>query len=120
MQNHVNVIHLGKEFKCDGCNKKFGSQEAMESHIKNIHEGIRYECIECGKDYSTKHILKIHYEGVHMGVRYHCPDPECSYKDQDPTNLKKHRMRWHTGLKETKRKGKYKIKHSKSVNVKTE
>ena len=84
-----------KRYKCDQCEKDFGTKERLGEHIKNIHEQIRDKhCPHCSYTTYKQYNLKLHVSKMHMGgvgmVKMQCP-----FCDTETTNLPHHMKTYH-------------------------
>ena len=78
----------GKQFGCDECGKRLGSQGSLQYHLK-IHSGERpFVCSYCPKDFRGKKDLEVH-ERNHTGEKPFCCKI-CGYSCSDKSNMKKH------------------------------
>ena len=73
LKEHIKTVHeANKIFKCDACNKIFGSKQKLQRHNLNVHEGVKNEkCDLCGKTFSRPDNLKNHIRAVHEGIKNH-------------------------------------------------
>ena len=63
-KEHVKVKHeKSTPYKCDQCNRAYGTLIKLRNHKKLVHE--RVKCEECGKDICNSFILKRHKASVH-------------------------------------------------------
>lgn len=99
--NHMKIHHIGHQFSCVHCGKKFNSLANLQDHeIRHTAAGAKkknpFACGYCDKSYRHKSILLIHVRS-HTGERpYVCPD--CNVAFAELNNLQKH-YRIHTGVK---------------------
>ena len=64
LKEHVAVKHEGSTpFKCDQCQRSFGTQDYLKTHIRNVHR--RLKCDECAQEFCNSFILKRHRATVH-------------------------------------------------------
>ena len=81
------------EFSCDQCDKKYGSQRALNVHYRSFHEGVKYPCDQCNYKATQMGDLQQHIKSVHEGIKYSCD--QCSYKATKKSNLQRHRNSAH-------------------------
>ena len=71
-ENYKMMKHIeahGKNFKCDRCDKRFGSKSLRTQHIRKDHENIKYlKCSLCPKGYNEIRSLKKHMWDEHSIV----------------------------------------------------
>ena len=71
-ENYKMTKHIeahGKDFKCDRCDRRFGSKSLRTIHIKKDHENIKYlNCSLCSKGYNESRSLKKHMWDEHSIV----------------------------------------------------
>ena len=81
MKRHLETVHEGRrDYKCNSCEKSYGSKQELDRHTHNFHEGHEncpkwcenrkkrledFICDSCGSSYSgalalDKHILEVH------------------------------------------------------------
>ncbi|XP_032524300.2 zinc finger protein ZFP2-like [Danaus plexippus] len=84
LRNHFIRVHAPKDYKCDICQRKFGSLALVEAHKSESHCTI--VCSECGKTFHNRHTLKMHEIGHYLKLV--CQDCGRVYKSQ--TTFKKH------------------------------
>jgi glass-like protein len=92
MKDHILVVHEGKGFDCQFCNRTFNSILTMQSHIRNIHKGRKpkpEKCSQCDKIFVNAGTLRKHTEAVHEKKRpYACHLCDLSFTQSG--NLKTH------------------------------
>ena len=55
MKRHTEIIHEGKEFKCDSCGKTYKSILGLKTHTEIVHQGKElFSCDRCPKKYTYK------------------------------------------------------------------
>ncbi|XP_053696687.1 zinc finger protein 2 [Sabethes cyaneus] len=97
----VRPIALGfseYSFRCQICDKIFGSQDTLMMHEKT-HKTPRFECEECGKGFSQLRNYKYHIS-VHRGTKeFAAKCPECGKVFNDKGYLSSH-LKIHRNKKE--------------------
>ena len=63
-KEHYN-IHLGQEFNCELCDKKFPSKQKLQNHIRFAH-GVKLECKVCHVTFSNNQNLNRHHKTKHL------------------------------------------------------
>lgn len=59
-KNHKK-LHLGKDFECSICRKRFITSTNLKYHLTRVHQGVKkYACNQCDKSYFTLQHLKVH------------------------------------------------------------
>ena len=59
-----------KDFKCQICDKAFGTNGELKKHVSTVHEGKRdFQCQLCDKAFRTNGALKKHVTNVHEGKK---------------------------------------------------
>ena len=62
---HIKVRH-NKVFKCNVCEKSYGTESLLESHKKTVHLGIKpFKCNLCHDCFSSNKHLQRHIRGAH-------------------------------------------------------
>ena len=55
LKSHLGLVHVGKIYQCNICNKTFTSSENFRLHRENIHdhekEKDKFECNQCEKQF---------------------------------------------------------------------
>jgi len=67
--NHQAEQHLGSMYKCDKCNKSFGTLSIFDRHQK-IHEK-HYPCSECSEEFRNLMLLNAHIKAKHVTSMYY-------------------------------------------------
>ena len=96
LENHINVIHLGKESRykcvshfCDICGKGYPRKHQLECHISQDHLKTQDKiCNVCGKGFNTTARLNSHKE-IHSEPKYPCP--ACGNLFKQRATLTKHK-----------------------------
>ena len=94
---HTSSKHEGICYSCKYCGYKAKEKSKLKRHQESIHEGVKYSCIYCEYKATTQGSLKRHQESVHEGVRYECI--QCDYVATLQCQLKKHKKSVHEGVK---------------------
>ena len=64
--NHFVTFHVkDKNYKCDICEKVFGSELLLNLHDRQTHDVIRKQCDICEKTYKLTSELKMHIAKDH-------------------------------------------------------
>ncbi|CAB4064130.1 KRAB [Lepeophtheirus salmonis] len=64
------IQHDPSEYKCDQCNRTFGSKQARGIHKNRCHSNEKpYPCTLCPKTFSRK--MASHVDGTHLNVKRH-------------------------------------------------
>ena len=62
LKSHLGLVHVGKIYQCNICNKTFTSSENFRLHRENIHdhekEKDKFECTQCEKKFYHRILLK--------------------------------------------------------------
>ena len=74
LQDHISAVHLKEsKYKCEVCEKSFGSKVNRRRHVRLIHENADnvtpVTCTICEKTFRGKFYLKKHISLVHDNVR---------------------------------------------------
>ena len=77
-----------KEFNCEMCEFRSGSEILRNRHKKAAHEEISYECNMCDHKTVSKTNLKMHMERTHEESQHPCR--QCDHKATTNTKLKDH------------------------------
>ena len=81
-------------YKCDLCDRSYGTINKLKSHKKLVHTHVK--CEECGKEISNLFQLRRHKQSVH-GISpenpYQCE--KCPKFFSSQTNLDKHALSKH-------------------------
>ena len=97
LKNHMDVHTGRRRFKCEDCDKYFRTSTGLKSHHQAVHAKERkYKC-HCGKAFSQKQYLQFH-KTQHPELnlkRFTCDF--CSKKFSEPSSLREHKRRFHTG-----------------------
>ena len=93
LDNHVRMIHLGEEIRCEFCNKSYKSKFGLKHHIKYEHEGKKKKevCYICAKEVQD---VKNHIAYAHQGGNQNKTIP-CRAEDCDRMFLAKSLMLKH-------------------------
>ena len=85
---HISRTHVTvKEFKCEKCSDRFGSQKLLNHHIKKSHNKTRpLECSTCFKTFNVQKALNQHIEKEHE--KKNCEN--CQYCGKHFKKLKVH------------------------------
>ena len=97
-QIHPRSKHKSGVYSCPQCESTFSAQSSLKRHQASVHEGLKgkYSCNHC--EYSgLRDNLSRHIKSVHKAVKYFCK--VCDYQTGDQSNLRKHRMSKHEGVK---------------------
>ena len=97
LENHINVIHLGKEsaYKCVNhicniCGKGYSRKHQLECHIRQEHlKNQDKVCPTCGKGFNTTLSLSRHME-IHSEPKYKCPACGNAFKQRATLTKHKH------------------------------
>lgn len=86
-------------YKCDQCDKAYGSKSHLNRHIKCVHLGVTYSCPQCDSKFSENANLNTHIKSVHSKIKDHqCP--QCDYKFSHKCNLNAHIKSVHDKIKD--------------------
>ncbi|KAK2838976.1 hypothetical protein Q7C36_013790 [Tachysurus vachellii] len=105
LNQHLRNVHLidsntpkakaEKLYKCETCNKSFGSHTSLETH-KRVHTGaMPYTCIVCSRQFKQSSHLYSHMF-THASEKPHACNL-CELKFTRKGYLRKHKERMHTG-----------------------
>ena len=61
-----------KKYKCNKCEKKFGTIRLIHQHIHHVHKEKKNKCEKCDKKFPYKSLLKYHLEKCN-GVKKQIP-----------------------------------------------
>ena len=97
LENHINVIHLGKKsaYKCVNhvcniCGKGYSRKHQLECHISQDHLNNQDKvCPTCGKGFNTTRNLTCHME-IHSEPKYKCPACGNAFKQRATLTKHKH------------------------------
>lgn len=104
LRNHVKIHD--KSFKCDYCDKIFGSRYNLQIHLVVHTKERNYQCDQCGNSYGTKTALKNH-KFTHLEVKnFTCDICHKKFKSN-------HRLYAHKSLHEAEKKHECEICHAK-------
>ena len=68
-EKHVRIQHMGdKPYKCDQCDKTYGTKSHLRLHEKITHKNERFQCDECGMSLTTYQSLRKHIQVKHRGI----------------------------------------------------
>ena len=70
-QNHdlkENKPPIVDQFKCDKCEKTFGSRKGLRDHKSSVHPKYLQQCVYCGKTFKTKAKCRKHEERLNCTV----------------------------------------------------
>ena len=56
-RRHIQIVHL-QNYKCEICNKVFGSNLHLTKHVKSLH--LDHKCQYCQEEFSDKYRLTLH------------------------------------------------------------
>ena len=59
---HIRIHNGDKPYKCDDCDKAFGSSGNLRSHKKTHNPGESYPCPECLKTFTNVRYLQAHID----------------------------------------------------------
>ena len=99
MKEHIQSRH--GNFKCDKCEKVFGTKHKLFYHKAHYHEGKlkRFKCDKCDFSTTERTKLKNHYAVQHdQAVKYQCH--ACKFSSYIEYNLKLHVRNVHEGKRE--------------------
>ncbi|XP_059093245.1 zinc finger and BTB domain-containing protein 41-like [Tigriopus californicus] len=69
LRYHLRTHGIGRQIRCEYCNKSFSKPSRLEAHVKSHHNNIRdFKCSECDKAFKTAIHLKNHFR-QHSGER---------------------------------------------------
>ena len=102
-QRHIEIVHNKNPdvlFKCNECDRAFGSRQALNYHIDSYHENVDLGlmCGICEKTFKMDQNLDQHMREVHSEITYECG--LCMSKFTRQSNLNHH----------------YKIVHDTAIN----
>ena len=93
MKAHVKSLHEMKgRYKCQMCEKTFGSKNALQYHEKQSHsDGGKIACEKCDETFSTFEGYSIHRKS-HRSIHYHIEHiyEECGKINREKQNLNQH------------------------------
>ena len=94
MNRHINNRHLSdKPFKCDSCDKSFGTRYCLNLHESYSHQmtGKQFHCnaVNCHSVFKCEERLKRHIRMRHSP--YVCDFPECGKRFVRKTLLERHK-----------------------------
>merc|ERR1719322_1172271 len=62
LRYHLRTHGIGRQIRCEYCNKSFSKPSRLEAHVKSNHHNIRnYPCTVCGKAFKTRIHLDNHF-----------------------------------------------------------
>ena len=66
----MEVEHIGHEYNCDLCEKKYKSASSLNSHVKCFHKGIgkSFCCDICDKIFSGLASFNFHTQSIHENI----------------------------------------------------
>ena len=100
LRSHIAAVHDKITHSCDTCDYKSAYKQNVDNHIKHNHRNVAKVPFPCGLcDYSTTKMgnLKIHAEAVHLKKREVCI--MCGHTTSGKSNMRKHLIRAHNGVK---------------------
>ena len=105
IEKHINLIHDGQPYHCDGCSEKFKDWSSIRSHILKAHAAEHLKvCEVCGASYFEKRDYIRHLQSNACSAttdipKYENAEPECCDECgkifQKRSNLRKHREDFH-------------------------
>ena len=100
MSNQRSKIQNDAEFSCDQCDKKYGSQRALNVHYRSFHEGVKYPCDQCNYKGTQMGHLQQHIKSVHEGIKYSCE--QCNDKFSYTQALRRQEQNVHNVINQYK------------------
>ena len=89
--SNIEIIHNGKQYQCDFCEKSFTLQSNLKRHTEQIHQKKKHECLHCHKTYGRSDILREHIKCVHGTEKsYKCDYLDCEKLFQSRPAKKAH------------------------------
>ena len=79
------LIHSGKKYKCDICDKEYPRKEHVKNHKNRDHFGIRFPCPKCDYKATVMSSLNLRIKSKHEGKRSQCS--QCDYDAFDKQTL---------------------------------
>ena len=94
LQTHDRRMHNDRENRrCNLCGKDFARPCDLQNHIDVIHLGIDYKCEICQKAFKRKHLLKAHKDDHHSTEVHQCD--QCPYTNGSKRQLVWHKRNMH-------------------------
>ena len=95
LRYHLRTHGIGRQIRCEYCNKGFSKPSRLEAHVRAQHDNIRdFDCLQCGKKFKTR-VHLINHARRHSGERpFSCS--VCSDRFRHKASLVAH-MRSHVG-----------------------
>ena len=101
LRDHYRRVHLEEDTHCIECGKTFKNRFKLHVHVTRIHSSDVQNCELCpGRTFSSLHNLKRHKSQVHLKAGKEVPCEKCGKVFYSKTNLKKHILTVHEGLKQ--------------------
>eukprot|EP00096_Caligus_rogercresseyi_P011464 TRINITY_DN4508_c0_g1_i1.p1 TRINITY_DN4508_c0_g1~~TRINITY_DN4508_c0_g1_i1.p1 ORF type:complete len:624 (-),score=168.24 TRINITY_DN4508_c0_g1_i1:172-2043(-) len=97
LRYHLRTHGIGRQIRCEYCNKSFSKPSRLDSHVKSHHNNIRdFKCSVCEKAFKTRLHLTNHFR-QHSGEKpFACEI--CNVRFRHKASLLAH-VRSHEGLR---------------------
>jgi hypothetical protein len=95
LQKHINTVHLQRrDFKCDHCDKAYGTKTKLTQHVNAVHKKItRFGCELCDYTSYTRHQLVLHLSVHEKTKEFKCD--HCDKEFSQKGSLMEHIKRLH-------------------------
>jgi len=95
LKRHIEEKHI-KPYKCDQCDKNFGSQKHLDQHISEVHLKLKpFECDFCGESFARQETLDKHIASQHTEDLKLVECSECGETFKNPKELETHIKKFH-------------------------
>ena len=101
MNHHIRTIHEGVLLSCSQCDFKSSTKQSLDVHTAFNHDSEVFNCGECDHKSRSKKALEVHKIICHGDKIHECD--ECQYKSARLSELKRHKRKHKTKVKQENR-----------------